>query len=205
MFLRPKHFIDIVRLLIVPLIFLASCEKEYSYEGGNTVSPVVVVPPGDTTGNVDTVVLDPGALPGCALCTGAADIPLSSWSFTTGSSRLCGEVDTAFVLNLERSSFTFFGPSFCGADTGLVFTVSLGDRGFTEDIQDVEAANAVFYYYNTNRPYLLLSHSDQPFTFKILEYSHTTKIATGTFSGTGFRVDGRAVNVTNGKFKFVIQ
>ncbi len=188
--------------LFAGLVAMLSCEKEYSYEGGNSV-PVVIIPV-DTTGNEDTVILDPGALPSCAACTGATDIPLSSWSFNTGDSKLCGQVDTAFVLNLERSTFTFFGPSFCGADTGLVFTVSLSGRGFTQDMQNVVAGNAVFYYYNTNRPYILLSHADQSFTFIVSEYSHSTKIATGTFSGTGFRVDGRAVNVTNGKFKFRI-
>jgi len=188
--------------LFAGLVTMLSCEKDYSYEGGNSV-PVVVIPV-DTADDEDTVIVDPGALPSCAACTGATDIPLSSWSFNTIDSKLCGQVDTAFVLNLERSTFTFFGPSFCGADTGLVFTVSLNGRGFTQDLQNEVAGNAVFYYYNTNRPYILLSHADQSFTFIISEYSHSTKIATGTFSGTGFRVDGRAVNVSNGRFKFRI-
>lgn len=200
-----KYLHRYIKLFCVSLVlqlYISSCEKEYSYEGGNT-APVVVIPV-DTTDSVDTVVFDPGALPNCPFCLDVIDVQISSWSFKTGNSLLCGEVDTAFVLNLERSSFTFFGPSFCGADTGLIFTVSLGTVGLNGDLENLVAANAIFYYYHTNQPYVLLSHADQPFSLTITNYSHTTKIATGTFSGTGFRADGRAVNVSNGKFKFKI-
>lgn len=200
-----KHIISFSKLILLFtwMVCMLSCEKEYSYEGGNAVPPFINIPV-DSTANEDTVVLDPGALPNCAVCANMVDIPPSSWSFKTGNSFLCGEIDTAFVLNLERRTFTFFGPSFCGADTGLVFTITLGNTGLTHDVENVVAANAVFYYYHTNQPYVLLSRADQPFYFIISSYSHSTKIATGTFSGIGYRVDGRSVYITNGRFKFMI-
>lgn len=191
-------------LLFILILWIAcSCEKEYSYEGGYMPPPVVVIP-ADTTAT-DTVTTDPGALENCSFCNGITDPAPGTWIFKTGAASLCGEVDTAFVLNLERSTFTFFGPSFCGSDSGLVFTITLGGTGLTQDIENLVATNAVFYYYHTGRPYILLSHADQPFHFVITHYSHATRIAAGSFSGTGFRVDGRAVNVTDGKFNFQIR
>ena len=200
-----KHIGTCIKVILIPVtlqFFIASCEKEYSVEGIGTPPPIIITPT-DSVNN-DTIIVDPGVLPNCAFCVNDAEIELSTWTFRTGNSTLCGVVDTAFVLNLERSTFTFFGPSYCGADTGLIFTVTLGTVGLTSDVQNLVAASATFYYYHTNQPYILLSKADQPFNFVITSYSHITKIATGTFSGRGFRVDGRSVNVSGGKFKFRI-
>jgi hypothetical protein len=185
---------------ILVLLYTSACEKEYSYEGGATPPSVITLAP-DSIQAADTIHLDEGSLPNCLPCINTGDIPASSWSFKTGNSFLCGEVDTAFILDLERSTFTFFGPATCGTDTGLIFTVSLGPNGLDRDIVNLPAANAVFYYYHTNAPYILLGHADQPFSLIISSYNHSTKLVEGTFSGTGFRQDGRAVNVTEGKFK----
>jgi len=180
-----------------------SCEKEYSYEGGNVPPPGVIFPV-DTTSPVDTVATDPGSLPPCAFCIASNDVQESTWSFKAGNSLLCGAVDTAIMLSLERNTFTFFGPSSCGPDTGLIFTVSLGSNSLDRDITNLEAASAIFYYYHTSAPYVLLSHNDQPFRLQITSYVHAEKMLTGTFSGAGFRQDGRAVVVSEGKFKFRI-
>ncbi len=179
----------------------SSCDKDYSYEGGGTV-PVVAMPI-DTTNQTDTNTTDPLILPDCSFCFDAVDIPMSSWSFKTGSSLVCGEVDTA-ILNFERNMFTFFGPSACGTDTGLIFSVLLGTFVLNRDYANLVAPTAIFYYYHTNQPFILSSQASQPFRLTITNYSHTTKVAAGTFSGIGFRADGRTVNVTHGKFKITL-
>jgi hypothetical protein len=184
-------------------VFFAACEKEYSYEGGGS-PPVVVIPPVDTTHTQDSTILDPGALPNCPSCINTNDIPMGEWSFKTGNSLLCGQVDTAIMLSLERNTFTFYGPATCGADTGIIFTVSLGSNKLDHDLTNITATNAVYYYYHTFGPYVLVSHFDQPFMLIISSYNNTTKEISGTFSGIGYRQDGRAVNVSDGKFKMKI-
>ncbi len=191
----------IVMLLL--LVTIAGCDKEYSYEGGAVFSPPPITR--DSTPGNDSIPVDPGALPGCGVCMQLSDTVMNTWRFNTGASQLCGRVDTAFVLNSDRSTFTFFGPAFCGTDTGLVFTVSMPPNSLTHDTGFVKADNAVFYYYHTSAPYILLSHTDQPFNLTITSYSHVTRIATGIFSGTGYRLDGRSVQVTNGRFRFYIR
>jgi len=185
--------------LLLILIFI-SCEKEYSYEGGDSLPPTVTLPI-DSTFPGDTTHYDPGALMSCSSCKDSPDIAESSWSFKTGNSLLCGTVDTAFILGLERSSFTFFGPSACGGDSGLIFTVYLSPNTLKRDTSNMDATYAVFYYYHTGQPYILTSHSDQSFNLTISSYVHATKMVTGTFRGTGFRDDGRAVSVVSGKFR----
>ena len=198
--LYKKTYINGLLFLLLLVVYTTSCEKEYSYEGGNAQPPPITVPV-DSTHPADTIHLDPGELPPCISCIESNDIPASSWSFKTGNSLLCGRVDTAIMLSLERNTFTFFGPSACGTDTGLIFTVSLSPNALNRDIENVEASNAVFYYYHTYSPYILTSLFNQPFRLNILSYNHTTKLVTGTFSGSGYRPDGRAVNITDGKFK----
>ncbi len=187
---------------VLLLIGFASCEKEYSYEGGATAPTGIIIIPIDTIQSSDTVRLDPGELPPCTSCDTAGDLPAVSWSFKTGNSLLCGRVDTAIMLSLERNTFTFFGPATCGIDTGLIFTVSLGSNFLNKTVENVEATNAVFYYYHTLAPYILVSHFDQSFKLTITSYNHITKVVKGTFSGTGYRQDSRAVIVSDGKFNF---
>jgi hypothetical protein len=191
--------IKLLFLMLVLMHCIASCDKEYSYEGGNAVPPVVIIPV-DTTAHTDTIPADPGALPHCSFCNSSTGIAEGEWSFKTGNSMLCGVVDTSFMLSLTRNTFTFFGPSHCGADTGLIFTITVG-TSLDRDLTNITATSAIFYYYHTNFPYVLLSHNDQPFSFTITSYVYATKLATGIFSGPGFRQDGRVVNVTQGRFK----
>jgi hypothetical protein len=182
-------------------VFIASCDKDYSYEGGSVIPVPAIIPLPVDTIKTDTIIVNPGELPACKVCIDSGDIKVASWSFKTGNALICGRIDTAIILNLERSSLTFFGPSACGVDTGIIFTVHLGTNGLVKDVQNIIATNAIFYYYHTNAPYILLSHADQPFKLTITKYDHLTKIMTGTFSGNGFRQDGRAINITDGKFK----
>ena len=145
-------------------------------------------------------VNDPGSLPGCASCLQPDSINTYTWSFKTGTSQLCGRVDTA-IINIDRSSFTFYGPSSCGRDTGLIFTVYMGPVVLNKDTSNLKAFYATFYYYRTGAPYVLLSKTAQSFNFIISGYVHATKMAIGTFSGFGYHQNGRAVEVSSGKFK----
>ncbi len=199
--LHKKNYSTYFFFVLTLLVYATACEKEYSYEGGGTPPPTIIVPVDSTLQPADTIVPDPGELPTCLSCSNTIDIPVSSWSFKTGNSFLCGKVDTAIMLSLERNTFTFFGPAACGTDTGLIFTVSLGPNSLDRDIENLVASNAVFYYYHTYAPYVLISRADLPFSLIISSYNHTTKMITGTFSGTGLRQDGRGVHITDGKFK----
>jgi hypothetical protein len=189
-----------IAFLFLILLLIVGCEKEYSYEGGTSV-PTTPVTPIDSTQSTGSQNPDPGALAPCFSCIASDTLKLSEWSFKTGNSLLCGTVDTAFILDLERSSFTFFGPSSCAGDSGLIFSVYLDPNALKRDTTNLDASYAVFYYYHTNQPYVLTSHADQSFKLTITSYVHSTRVAIGTFSGYGYREDGRAVNVAEGKFK----
>ncbi len=172
------------------LLTTASCQKELYFDRAAAVLPVDSLP----------TVNDPGSLPGCVSCLQPDSLNPYTWSFKTGASQLCGKVDTA-IISIERSSFTFFGPSNCSRDTGLIFTIFLDPHNLTRDTANLKATYATFYYYNTGAPYILLSKTAQSFNFTISSYVHATRIAIGTFSGFGYRQNGRAVEVTSGKFK----
>jgi len=185
----------VVLCLVLAFFAFISCSKEYSYEGG----PITIGPPPVRDSPI-LPTFDPGALAGCSLCPQLDTANKFYWSFKTGNAQLCGLIDTA-ILNLERNTFTFFGPSVCASDSGLIFSVALGSTILSSDVYNQNAANAVFYYYKTNAPFVLISRSSQPFQLTISSYIYATKIAVGTFSGFGYRADGRAVEVKNGRFK----
>lgn len=179
---------------------MVSCEKEYSYENGSAI--VVPVDSTDTVAAPDTFVT--GTLQNCTACTASSGIATGTWSFKTGVATICGEVDTAFTLNHERDVLTFFGPSFCGSDSGLIFTVNLS-TGLTRNLVNIPATFTAYYYYRTGHPNILLSYASQPFNMLFSSYDHATHIANGTFSGTAYSQNGTAVNISGGKFSFVIR
>lgn len=187
-------------LLAALCVCIIACEKEYSYEGGAGTAPVPVdTTRTDTTTNVDTT--DPG--PGISYCNTCADkkeTALDEWSFRIGDTVFCGADDTA-IINYERTAFTFFGPSSCAADSGMIFTVYLSPNVLNRDRYNFTVPYASFYYYHTGAPNVLSNKADESFTLTIKSYIHSTKIATGTFSGTAYRQDGSPVAVRWGKFK----
>lgn len=193
MFLRPKKFTGTAWMLIVLLFFLTSCEKEYSYENGQVT--VRVDPPA-----VDSNLVIIPEFHYCSLCDPAKQLQVSEWSFRIDTSVVCGIVDTA-IINFERTAFTFFGPSSCAGDTGLIFTVYLDPFVLDKDTYNFTVPYASFYYYRTGYPNLLANRTDQSFTFTITSYIHATRIATGVFSGTAYRPDARPAVVHTGKFK----
>ncbi len=138
----------------------------------------------------------------CPACIGE-DVQIEDkWSFYIDGSFLCGDIDTAIVITPERNGFTFFGPSSCSSDSGMVFTVFLNGELLNKDIYNFTTQNIAFYYYdNIGQTLAYTSKRSIPFSFTIESYVHQTHVAIGTFSGPVVKPNGVAVTVTSGKFK----
>jgi hypothetical protein len=175
------------------LLFLQTgCDKEYSFEAGG------VPPVRDTIRNPPP----PAAheFPVCPACVANVGTDLSEWSFKSGNSFLCGKADTA-IITLERTSFTFFGPSSCSKDTGMVITVYLEGNSLTGDRTNITTTHNAFYYYDRVTPsYIFISQINSLFTVTITSYNHQARIATGTFHGNVLRANGNAASIDEGKF-----
>src|SRR5688572_1671071 len=115
-----KRFVNIVTSIVL-LYQYCSCSKEFSYER-NPLEPV----------NPDTVMLTK-TIPGCSVCNSVNSTVLKRWSFTQKNSLHCGVVDTA-IITPNRNAFTFFGPSSCSSDTGLVITAYLDPMKLDKDV-----------------------------------------------------------------------
>jgi hypothetical protein len=171
------------------MFLVQACAKEYSFEGG--------VP----TIRVDTIPVPINTDPVCPACINNTASGLSEWTFTSGNWKLCGTADTAIALG-NRTSFTFFGPSTCSSDTGMVITVYMGNDTLNKDKQNLHINRAAFYCYERITPsYIFLSQNSNSFSVTIENYNHATKIVTGTFRGTAFRTTGASASINSGRFK----
>lgn len=191
---RPGLYYFVLFFLVLPLIWVqhTGCWKEYSRVGI------------DSTQLPDSILPIPvGEFPNCPLCD-VSDAPdLGQWNFKTGNDYLCGITDNAgFIGNYNSNrTFTFFGPSACSVDTGIVMTVYL-PATFNEDKFNITASSAAFYYYDHfGTKDIFISRSGQPFSVKIQSYINATRIVTGTFGGTVFRANGDTALIREGKFK----
>src|SRR5204863_5277369 len=116
--IQRKQYISFAFILVpqILLILAVGCKKDYSCEGCHS------------TTTIDSIALSvsPGTFPQCSLCHPADELLLSTWNFKTRNSFLCGIVSAAGAgIDPEKKAFTFFGPSACSIDTGLVMTVYL--------------------------------------------------------------------------------
>jgi hypothetical protein len=187
-------------LLSLLLVSSIGCLKEeYSYEGG-AVPPVDST---DTTSITDTTETTNTVLK-CTLCQPATTVPSMHWLFMyNGVSALCGRVTKA-VLSPEKNAMTFFGPSACSIDTGLIMTVFF-DTLLNQDRENVRAARAVLQYYIKNSADDVF-HSLQPDVTLIVDrFVQETKTATGHFNGSAFTPSGTRVSVESGIFNITFQ
>jgi len=189
-----KQYYFFVYFLVLQIVLLQyGCKKEYSYEGGPiTVIPDTIIPP---------VIIN--TFPQCSLCKATDNLLLGKWNFKTGNSFICGIVDGSGFIggNSDKRIFTFFGPSACSIDTGLVMTIYL-PISLDYDMYDVYISQAAFYYYDHNAPKdIFISLSAAQFSATIKSYISATGIATGTFSGTVFKPNGDTAFVTDGNYK----
>jgi len=179
-------------LVIVSLVFIAGCAKDYSYEGGRQRPIDTLPPPPPPPAGYD--------FPLCSMCATLTSTELSTWNFKIENIPVCGKADTAIMLG-SRTAFTFFGPSSCSNDTGMVITVYLPDT-LNKDITYMYADKVAFYYYDhITSTYIMMSQTYAPFTCAIRNYNHQTKIASGEFEGFALRSNGRWAAITSGKFK----
>jgi hypothetical protein len=88
------------------------CKKEYSCEACNRIN----LPDTNTTNNNPQPYI-------CPSCIGADDFIENRWSLSNGGDFYCGIIDTAIAAP-ARNGFTFYGPSLCSTDSGLVMTIN---------------------------------------------------------------------------------
>ena len=182
-----KSSINIILLTIV--LILLSCEKEYSYEGG--ITPIII--------DTGTIHISPKPFV-CASCIGADNYTEGKWSFYNADTFYCGIIDTA-IATPDRNGFTFFGPSSCSIDSGLVLTINIEPNFLTHDLFNTTTNRAGLYYYdNIGQTHPFVTHAGIPFSFTIESYIHQTRMMTGRFSGTVFKPNGEPATL-NGKYK----
>lgn len=178
------------------MIHVSGCTKEYSYEGspiGDTHTDTL--PVGDST--IKPIL----AFPECAECKTTTDGSGIFWNFKYDTSLLCGNITNA-VITPERTAFTFFGPSTCSLDTGLVMTVYLDADTLNRDKSNIMAGKAFLDYYdNVSGQPIFLSDQQQIISLTISSYEHATGIAKGTFSGRAFTKENAVALIKEGNFE----
>jgi hypothetical protein len=187
---------------MILLLQSSGCIKEYSFEGAlNDTTPVNI--PTDT---LDTLMLPPAiTFSQCSFCNAADEILLGHWSFKTGNAYLCGSFsNSGFFSGQSKTSFTFFGPSACSDDTGLVVSVYL-PIPLDQDRNDLTTNRTAFYYYDHNSPNdILASRPPSVFSVTVQSFVSATGIAIGTFSGIAFTATGDSMRITDGRFKALL-
>lgn len=185
--------------LIAILIFFSACYKDYSFERSD-IPPMV---------EDSSIVTDPpptaaSPLPGCDFCSVNQQPTEISWSFGIDGSFLCGNV-TSSVMSNEKDALTFFGPSSCSNDSGLIITAYFSKRPLRGDAAYVQADRAsAIYYDNISDVPLFESLPQNGFFLVINEYDQSTGIAFGTMGGKAKFKDGSTWTIKNGRFRISI-
>ncbi len=181
-------------LLAILLLQNTRCVKEYSFEGAMTDSL--------STGGGDTVMSQiPTPFPHCSLCNPSDPIVLGHWSFKTGNTYQCGTfTNSGFFNGQSKTDFTFFGPSACSVDTGIVVSVYL-PVALDRDQFNLTTQQTAFYYYDHNAPADIYdSRHTSVFSVTVQSFIYATGIATGTFGGTVFTATGDSATISEGRF-----
>ena len=185
-------------IIIVLLLYGTACTKEYSYERRETQQ--------DTTGASDTTLVHdttgrpPVSFLFCSACYSMAPIANAQWNFNNNGSFLCGNLTNA-IMNSEKNAFTFFGPSACSSDTGLIITAYFEAEAFVTDAFNKTTNRVHFEYYdNTIESDLLESNMTYQFSLTIDSFLYQTRVAKGRFSGFVVTRDGKITYINDGKF-----
>ena len=189
------HIIPSLIFLVIILLSAPGCIKDYSFEG-----EII----NDSTTKEDPVPPSGFTLPVCSSCVGRDSLLLSKWSFKTDSTLICGTVTNA-IISPDRTAFTFFGPSACSADTGLVMTVYLNGVVLDGNKSGISTERVIFEYYERGKPDILLSRPLPGFTLDITRYDHQTGIASGSFGGCAATQKGDVILIKAGKFQIKFQ
>ncbi len=179
------------------LMAVTGCVKEYSYEGG--LSDTVIIPPADTL-IIEDSVDEQLVFATCDSCTGKDDFFNEKWSFSYDTNFFCGTVTNA-VVTPTRNGFTFFGPSACSVDSGLIISAFLPNVTLTTDLENITTTDvALEYYDNISGDDIMYSDPSLNLSLTILTYDHTTRLAKGTYSGYVFSKNKEVIKISNGKF-----
>jgi hypothetical protein len=188
---RKQYYFYIFFLVLqITLLQTTGCKKEYSYEGG------------DLTVRIDSMLPPPPVkdFPVCSSCRVTDDLSLAKWNFKTGNAFLCGVVNEAGI-DFEKTAFTFFGPSACSIDTGLVMTIYLPII-LDKDRFNITTTKVAFFYYDHHATKdIFISQPTTLFSVTLQSFIYATGIATGTFNGTVFKPNGDTAFINEGKFE----
>jgi hypothetical protein len=155
---------------------LLGCKKDYSFEGILTAAPLPLPVP-------DSSFVKPLNFPQCRACLNITDQDTPSWRFSYKNSVLCGPITNA-VITPERNGFTFFGPSECSRDTGLIITVFLNGAVLNRDQINITTHNVSMEYYDNTSGIDILVGERNSISLTITQYIDSTKTAKGFFTGT---------------------
>lgn len=185
-----NRYVHIAIAIITIILF--SCKKEYSYEGGPGTTVII-----DTgTNNVPKPYI-------CPSCIGTDNFIEGKWSFYNGNDFYCGVIDTAIAAP-ARNGFTFFGPSSCSMDSGLVLTINTEPALLNQDVFNSTTTKVGMYYYdNVAQTYPFMTQPGFQFSVTIESYIYQTRLMTGRFSGTVFKGSGGQTSL-QGKFKIKV-
>jgi hypothetical protein len=186
-----RIYMRVLAAVILLSVFIAlSCRKEYSFEGG-------AVPVIDTTPPPPPF----SEFPICAACSTVNGQSAGQWSFQAAGAVFCGRFDTA-VVSPSRTAFTFFGPSSCSPDTGMILAIMLepGDTLNRNHTGLYTFRNAFYYYDRPGSTDIFRNRSQIPFPVTITSYDHSTRIARGSFAANVIRANGGSASVHAGQF-----
>jgi hypothetical protein len=187
---RRYNLVFLFLILQILLLQSTGCQKEYSDEfvAYNLQRDSIPAP---------VAAKD---FPACTLCNETDELALSRWSFKTGNSFLCGKVVEAGI-DAEKKACTFFGPSACSVDTGLVMTIYLPVT-LDEDRFNITTTKVAFFYYDNHAPKdIFITRPGTIFSVTLQSFIYASGIAMGTFNGSVFKANGDMAFAGEGKFK----
>ena len=125
--------------------------------------------------------------------------------FIVNGTVVCGSV-TGAVKTIEGTAMTFFGPSACSKDTGLIITAYFPTPSLLANSTKQAADRIAFEYYDNVTPsQITAALFTSTFSLVIDQYTQQTGIATGTFSGQARTSNGKSVTITSGKFNITFK
>lgn len=198
--LTQKHIRHLALFIISIWIAAVGCVKEYSFEG----EMITDFPsPADSTVTLDSANNFYINFSSCNTCA-ANSLPFTRWSFKNGNTLLCGNISGA-VINEERNAITFFGPSLCNKDSGLIVAAFFYPSKLDRDVSHVEAQSASFQYYDNITPsFVIKSWPPHSFSLIIDKYVQATRRAIGHFSGYTFTENGDSTFIHSGTFNIIL-
>lgn len=189
------YIICIVFIVGSGVLFISGCAKEYSYEG--ELPPDII---SDSIPLPDVVSDSSVYFPICSQCKENNELLPAMWNFKFDSSFLCGNITRA-IKSPDGKGFTFFGPSKCSLDTGIVMTIFLDDQSLDTDLQNVILKEVIFEYYdNKTQRDIFISDKRGLFSLTIQTYEIATSVMTGTFGGYVSTKDHSLAEIREGKF-----